>query len=447
MKQRASIFLLIVLLHLQAGAQADKYSGTWKAENYPAWDSSAKYSIVLQLAAPERNSLYAALLKIEYKEFSGTYELLLVKKQNGELAIGRNKIQTSEGPFSAGAWTVFLNGTFQLKKDKKGKPVLTARRIASHKYGVTMPSLMNFTEEQRGTALQIKNLLKDEPLDFKKINNDAWKSKAVEPILNPWMSAFYYGIIDTIHVNSREGMLHFSDNNRIDNDSVSVVLNGKTIMENVDLSRQNPQEEIQLDTGMNLLCFFAENYGKTPPNTGKLNLAFGNEKFTINFANKADISSTFIVVKIYYKPEEKNRPNMVGNYSGRSGGRPVSKQITDRALQRETKLVDSIKLGSSQITLAIWDDAVEDGDSISLSINEQWIVQGMAVKKKPQFITVTLEPGQNDIIFVADNLGSIIPNTSILEIIDGRYRKSYDISTNYGLNNLIKIQYDYRGTQ
>ncbi len=447
MKQTPTIFFLLLFLHFQAAAQADKYTGSWKAENYLSWDSSAKYTMVLQLAAPEKNTLYPALLKIEYKEFSGTYELLLVKKQNGELAIGRNKIQTAEGPFSAGAWTVFLNGSFQLKKDKKGKPVLTANRIASHKYGVTMPSLMNFTEEQRGTALQLKNLLKEEPLDFKKINNNAWKSNAVEPILNPWMSAFYYGIIDSIHVNSKEGTLHFSDNNRIDNDSVSVTLNGKTIMENVDLSRQNPQEEVVLDTGMNLLCFFAENYGKTPPNTGKLNLAFGNEKFAINFANKADISSTFIVAKIFYRPEEKNRPTAAGNYTGRPVRRPIPKQITDRALQRETKLVDSIKLGSSQITLAIWDDAVEDGDSISLSINEQWIVQGMAVKKKPQFITVTLEPGQNDIIFVADNLGSIIPNTSILEIIDGRYRKAYDISTNFGLNNLIKIQYDYKATQ
>ena len=121
------------------------------------------------------------------------------------------------------------------------------------------------------------------------------------------------------------------------------------------------------------------------------------------------------------------------------------KQITDRALQRNTKLLDSFKITSAEITLALWDDAVEDGDTISLSLNEQWIVQGFAVKKKPQFLTVTLQPGNNDIIFVADNLGLIPPNTSILEIIDGKYRKAYDISTNYGLNNMIKIQYDYKG--
>lgn len=445
MKLIVAISIFFLLKSNGAFCQTDKYTGTWQAENYPAYDSSARYKITLQLANPERNTLYPSLLKIEYKEFTGTYEVLLVKKPNGELSIGRNKIQTIESPFSTGAWTVYLNGSLQPRKDKKGKPLLVTKRIPSQKYGVTMPGLNNFTEEQRGTALQVKDLLKEEFIQFRKINNEAWKSNSVVRMLHPWNSPFYYGVMDTIHVHSKDGKLHFSDNNKIDNDSVTVVLNGKTVMEYADISKQNPEQEVLLDTGMNLLCFFADNYGKTPPNTGKLNLAFGNEKFAINFANKADVSATFIVAKIYYYPEERNRRNN-NNTNGRNYT-PVSKQITDRALQRETKLVDSIKLTSSQITLAIWDDAVEDGDSISLSINDQWIVQGFAVKKKPQFLTVTLEPGQNSIIFVADNLGSIVPNTSILEIIDGRYRKSYDISTNYGLNNLIKIQYDYRGSQ
>jgi hypothetical protein len=67
---------------------------------------------------------------------------------------------------------------------------------------------------------------------------------------------------------------------------------------------------------------------------------------------------------------------------------------------------------------------------------------GIAVKKKPQFIQVKLYPGENKIIFIADNLGSIAPNTSILEIIDGKKRKAYNINTNLGQNNAIKIIYD-----
>jgi hypothetical protein len=69
---------------------------------------------------------------------------------------------------------------------------------------------------------------------------------------------------------------------------------------------------------------------------------------------------------------------------------------------------------------------------------------GISVKKKPQFIKVSLYPGENKIIFIADNLGSIPPNTSILEIIDGKHRKSYMIDTNLGQNNAIKIIYDFK---
>ncbi len=433
---RTYCIFVCVFFFLQANAQKNVYTGTW--EMYKS--DSASLHIRLQIANPEKNTLYPAQLKITYGNFSGAYELLLVKKNDGSLAIGRNKIPVQETPFSIGAWTVMLNGVFQYKKHR-GYETLQAERIPTNKYGVTMPSLLNYTDAFRHLAMQLRDSLKEAPLVLNKINSEPWKSESVDKILYPWMSGVYYGIMDSIQVRSAHGILHFTDNNRVDNDTVSVTLNGKTILDKIDVSKQNPTAEIQLDTGMNLLCFYADNYGHVPPNTAKLNLAFEQDQFAINFANKADISATFIVAKIYYYPQKKEN-----NWqTTRNPPPPKNIKITDRALERETKLVDSIKLNSAQITLAIWDDAVEDGDSISLSINDQWIVQGFAVKKKPQFLTVTLEPGINNIIFVADNLGAIPPNTSLLEIIDGKFRKAYYINTNLSQNNQVKIRYDYKG--
>jgi archaellum component FlaG (FlaF/FlaG flagellin family) len=116
----------------------------------------------------------------------------------------------------------------------------------------------------------------------------------------------------------------------------------------------------------------------------------------------------------------------------------------NNALNRSGKVIGSIVARSQQITFAIWDDAVEDGDTISISINDKWITKNFPVLKKPQFITVTLEPGPNVITFVAENLGSIIPNTSVIEIIDGKKRKSFYIETDLDQNNLIKIFYDLK---
>lgn len=430
------VFFLCLFFYQQASAQKNLYSGTWEMD---AGDNSS-FHVSLQIANSERNTLYAARLKISYGNFSGVYELLLVKKSDGSLAIGRNKIPIAENPFSIGAWTVMLNGIFKYKKQRSHETLQVAR-IPSKKYGVTMPSLLNYTDSFRNLAMHVRDSIKEAFIVLKKINNEPWKSESVDKILYPWMSGVYYGIMDSIQVRSASGILNFTDNNRVDNDTVSVSLNGNIVLDKIDLSKHNPVAEIQLDTGMNLLCFYADNYGHVPPNTGKLNLAFDKDKFAINFANKADISSTFIVAKIYYYPDKKENIWQ----TNRIPSPPKNIKITDRALERETKLVDSIKLNSAQITLAIWDDAVEDGDSISLSINDQWIVQGFAVKKKPQFLTVTLEPGINNIIFVADNLGAIPPNTSLLEIIDGKFRKAYYINTNLSQNNQVKILYDYKG--
>jgi hypothetical protein len=115
--------------------------------------------------------------------------------------------------------------------------------------------------------------------------------------------------------------------------------------------------------------------------------------------------------------------------------------LGDDPLKPNEKLLGNILSTSRQVTLAIWDDAVEDGDTISININDKWVAKDFPVKKATQFLTVTLKPGPNTINFIANNLGSIPPNTSVLEIIDGKKRKAFMLETVMGENNLIKIFY------
>jgi hypothetical protein len=385
------------------------------------------YNVRLQIGRPERGQLYPAQLTVSSGVFSGVYDLLLVRKGKNSLAVGRNKVPQSEYPFTLGAWTVFLNGVFSLDKMRKNEQVLVSHRILSKRYGLLMPELTNFDDSVRGTAMQVRDLLREEPIRLTKINTDYFSGIQAERIIYPWTSDAYFGIMDSIELSNNEGHLSFTDNNRIDNDTVSVTLNGKTVIEATDLSKRNPSEDIILDTGLNILVFFADNYGRVPPNTGKLNLSFGKEKFAISFANKADLSATFIVAKLYYHPRPQN--------------------LVSPELMRNTKLLDNFVTSSAEVKLAIWDDAVEDGDSISLNVNGNWLVKGFSVKKKPQFLTVSLLPGINNIIFVADNLGAIPPNTSLLEIIDGKQRKAYSINTDLKKNNLVKITYEYHALE
>jgi hypothetical protein len=423
---------LLLLYSFNLFAQTDDYTGTWQLRNISA---TSPVEIELQIGSPERNLLYPAQLKLHCDSFNATYEFLLVKKNLRQLGISRNKFARNEEPFSMETWTIALNGTFDFSRDLKGEPVLTVNRLPAKQFGILLPDLMLLNDAQRITALKLASLLKDAVLEFKKTGKNPWQNENTERIIIPHLSPAYFGLLDTIHLQTRDGIINFSGNKKSGNDIISVVLNGKTILDQVDPGKRKEPEEILLDTGLNILTLFADNFNRSLPNKAKINLAFGSRKFRFDFTNKPDIAATFIVAK-FYVDKDKDTDTKFLNYDLRDPGEKNS--------NRNDKLVGSIIATSQQITLALWDDAVEDGDSVSININGKWIVRGFPVKKNPQFLKVKLDPGPNTITFVADNLGSIPPNTSVLEIIDGKKRKSFDIETSLDQNNLVKIFYEYK---
>ena len=434
---RRNIFLLIIytfIFPFYTSAQTDDYTGTWQM-NIPSAATGQAVFLELQIASPEKNILYPAQLKIQSDSFNATYEFLLVRKNLRQLGISRNKFARDEEPVKAGDWTITLNGTFDYSRNIKGEPLLTVNRLPAKKYGVSVTDVKKNTNPVAKTLNRIIYLLRTEEITLKKTNNIPWENQHTYPIIKPQISPVYYSLLDTIYVKTRDGIINFSGNRKSVNDIISIVLNGKTILDQVTPGKNRPQEDILLDTGLNILTLFADNFYRLAPNKAKTEFVFGTKKFKLDFTNKPDMAATFITAKIYYE-YDKDADTRFQNINFND---PAYK-----SLKRNEKIVGSIVASSQQITLALWDDAVEDGDSVSININGKWIAKGFPVKKNPQFITVTLAPGPNTITFVADNLGSIPPNTSVLEIIDGKKRKSFTIETSLDQNNLIRILYDYK---
>lgn len=433
MKYILLFLLLSFTIASHSQARQDPFTGTWKMESRESNDELS-FLLELQVAEPEQQLLYPAQLSLTYGNFHAVYQLLLVKKQNGQLAISRDKFAVKETPFSMGTWTILLNGTMDLVTSGSGASTLQVNRLVAKRYGIAFPAIGGYSEDDRTTVIRISDFLRKADIVLKKTGQQPWVSADAGKILHAFSSPAYFGLVDTLFTRQSAMDIGFSDNNISDNDSVSISFNGKKILDQVDIDKKTPSLQLKLDTGQNILCFFADNYGRVPPNTGKLTLQFGEGKYVLDFTRKENISAGFIVAKINYFPEgvEKTTPE--------SAARRI---ITEKIQSRVTKQIDSITVISSEVTLAIWDDAIEDGDSISLQINNDIFMPGIAVKKKPQFIQVKLYPGENKIFFIADNLGSIPPNTSVLEIIDGKRRKSYMINTNLGVNNSIKITYNH----
>jgi hypothetical protein len=432
--KKTSPFLSLLLIAASLFAQSDAFPGAWRVEYLPVGANEPIY-IELQIAVVENNVLYPAQLTLQYSGFKAVYQLLLVKKSTRELAISKNKFPVSESPFSLGNTTLFINGIFDLSRDPRGLPLLSLNRLVSKQNNFQIPDSPVLDKANQLTAAYLVSFLKESELALSKTSSIPWKDKSSVLLVRPSVSPAYFGLLDTIYLPSRNGIAKLAGSGSKKNDMVTVAINGHTVLDKIYLNKKEYSDEIVLDTGLNMLVLFADNFGNELPSKGKLTLGFSRLSFQLNFTNRADSAASFIVAPLYCS-RDKDKDVWFSDY--------IPTASASQHLQANEKMVGSLLSTSKQLTLAIWDDAVEDGDSISIKINGDFITRGFPVLKRPQFIKVTLKPGPNSISFIADNIGSIPPNTSVLEIIDGKKRKSFMLESIPGENKVLNIFYELK---
>jgi hypothetical protein len=104
-------------------------------------------------------------------------------------------------------------------------------------------------------------------------------------------------------------------------------------------------------------------------------------------------------------------------------------------LQRSTVVTRAIEVISDSLVLAFYDNGVVDGDSISVYLNGENIVSSTKLTTVATKRTITVA-GMDEVrlVLVAENLGSIPPNTGLMSIRDGdniyQVHFSADMQTN-----------------
>ena len=465
MKILTTILVALFLTSISATAQ-DLFTGSWAAEvKVPGLPGTT--SMKLAVGIPHNNLLYPARIEISYGDFYGDYDMLLVKKNSRQLSIGKHKHPAKESPVSLGNLTVLLNGTLDFTRDKSGKPLLTVNRMPRQNLGIEMPETKKSEAQYIKIFEDLGTILSGGVMRFSKTDTAVWRDIRAEQIFMPRQTGKYFGIQDTMFTDAREGLMRFIGGKKWNTGIVSASVNSRYIFEYIYLTENRPEEDFRLDAGINYIIFHTEEYGKTVPRTGKLEVvASEGWQRLLDYSANENQAATFIILPLYYTPPYQDLDSTQNNiiksiselaglknetiyYHPRDDKKYDAPTIRtggeiDKSLLRTSTVVGNIKSPTRQVVLALWDDAVEDGDSISLNINGSWVVQGMPVKKRPQFIAVTLDSGTNKIIFIADNEGSIIPNTSMLEIIYGNQRTSYKIDTDLSRNNLVNIEYELK---
>jgi hypothetical protein len=111
---------------------------------------------------------------------------------------------------------------------------------------------------------------------------------------------------------------------------------------------------------------------------------------------------------------------------------------------RTNSLVKQIETEAGEIKVELYDNGEIDGDTVSIYHNNVLIRSHARLSAKPISFSISMDADQphHELIMVADNLGSIPPNTSVMIITAGSNRYQVFISSSEQKN--AKVVFDLK---
>ena len=141
-------------------------------------------------------------------------------------------------------------------------------------------------------------------------------------------------------------------------------------------------------------------------------------------------------------PEQKTKPVVVVEKPAITPEEPIKPlTIEEKFVSRKKIFTKDIPLSGDSIVLNFYDNGEIDGDSISLFLNDQLIFSHLLLTGKAHIIKLAISELKeiNELTMVAENLGSIPPNTSYMEAIVEGHRYSAYLASNEGSSAMIRL--------
>jgi hypothetical protein len=119
--------------------------------------------------------------------------------------------------------------------------------------------------------------------------------------------------------------------------------------------------------------------------------------------------------------------------------RPLT--IEEKFIAREKVVATEIQLEGDSIELRFYDNAEIDGDSISLFLNSRLLFTHIRLSDKAYTIKLPVKDleDRNELTMVAENLGSIPPNTSFMVALVGERRYEAKLASTENSSAMIRL--------
>jgi len=113
----------------------------------------------------------------------------------------------------------------------------------------------------------------------------------------------------------------------------------------------------------------------------------------------------------------------------------------EKFTSRQNKLQMVIPVTAPTIELRFYDNAAIDGDSIAIFLNGHLLREHILLGSEPQTIKILDADLQddNELVLVAENLGSIPPNTSYLVAVVGHKQYEARLFADEGTSALVRF--------
>lgn len=124
---------------------------------------------------------------------------------------------------------------------------------------------------------------------------------------------------------------------------------------------------------------------------------------------------------------------------------PLSSLPTPKILtSRENELVKTITTNVTEVEINIYDNGTVDNDTISVYLDKKLVLSRKRLTEKAITLKINLDENDNyhELVMVAENLGEIPPNTSLMVVKAGKQQHEVRITSTEQKNAVVVFKYE-----
>ncbi|MEI6409244.1 MAG: hypothetical protein WCR52_07680 [Bacteroidota bacterium] len=106
---------------------------------------------------------------------------------------------------------------------------------------------------------------------------------------------------------------------------------------------------------------------------------------------------------------------------------------------RTVSVAKTITVKNFKLDVSVWDNQIEDGDVISLYIDDKKMISNILLTKKPKEFLITMDKNVAYLIVYAEDFGKAEPNTASIKVKDGVTEQTFVLKAARGSQEAIRV--------